>query len=323
VRAKTNSRGWNLYWVVSDGADDCFIVARSSRSARRIERDDAGWDDSEVSARKVLSIPHQIELAYSRRLSKKKSAHAWPNYADDWLLSKLGAATRDREGLLETLLDGVVYTRGSDGPTPPRSVGSRAVRELKNHPVLGQYGEEDNWTRQQEVLLTLMGVCLARCQEIEHLLANSFIFALGDNRRRAYKTIGEMQRAWKRKTLGALFRIVEQGYEIEPIVHRSLRGFIDMRNHFVHSLTTDDRTTIHDKWGQDEMIAFLALFEIYSRGVRKAFLSSLYASVEYGLKYMVSTDSHALSLTKKQRQEAALFSAFFKPRVSEKSPASG
>lgn len=202
VRAKTHARGWNLYWVVSDGVEDCFIVARSSRSARRIERDDAGWDDDEVSAQRVLSIPRRIELAYVRRLSKGTSILAWPNYADDWLLSRLGTATRERDGRLETLLDGVVYTRGPDGPTPPRPIGMRAVRELRSHPVLGQYGEEDTWTRSQEVLLTLMGACLARCQEIEHLLANSFIFALGDNHRGQYKTIGELQRAWKRKTLG-------------------------------------------------------------------------------------------------------------------------
>lgn len=38
------SNTWNLYWVESDGIEDCFVVARNSRSACRVEIDENGFD---------------------------------------------------------------------------------------------------------------------------------------------------------------------------------------------------------------------------------------------------------------------------------------
>lgn len=30
---------WKLYWVASDGLEDCFVVAKNSRSAKKIEKE--------------------------------------------------------------------------------------------------------------------------------------------------------------------------------------------------------------------------------------------------------------------------------------------
>ena len=47
---------WKLYWVTSDGLEDCFVVAKNSRSAKRIEKDANGFEDQEVTNMKCWLI---------------------------------------------------------------------------------------------------------------------------------------------------------------------------------------------------------------------------------------------------------------------------
>jgi hypothetical protein len=59
------ARPWNLYWVVSDGIEDCFVVAKDARSACRVEICMNGFETHEVRATKVITIPAKVQLAYS------------------------------------------------------------------------------------------------------------------------------------------------------------------------------------------------------------------------------------------------------------------
>jgi hypothetical protein len=47
-----------------------------------------------------------------------------------------------------------------------------------------------------------------------------------------------------------MLRSIEEGYEIEPIVHASFNLFKDMRNQLVHGLTASDKYDIQTLGGK-------------------------------------------------------------------------
>jgi hypothetical protein len=107
---KSNTRSakssqWHLYWVESDGVEDCFVVARNSRSACRVEIDENGFDVEDVRATKIMRIPQKVELSY-----RKNDRRKWPGYVyGKEFFEKLGAQFRTVDGKHEMLLDDVVY----------------------------------------------------------------------------------------------------------------------------------------------------------------------------------------------------------------------
>src|SRR5580692_3621769 len=99
---------WNLYWVTSDGLEDCFVAAKNARSARSIEYQMNGFDFSEVKAIKVTCIPEDVAHAYQR--GRRHSRDPWPWYVyGKKLFKELGAEFRTIDGKEEMLLDDVVY----------------------------------------------------------------------------------------------------------------------------------------------------------------------------------------------------------------------
>lgn len=310
-------KGWNLYWVSSDGEEDCFVIARNARSAARVDADYCGFDAADLSVTRVRAIPSQVAMAWKRRrIREKKGRVGWPWYADRWLLQKLSAHFRERDGVAETLIDEVVYSQGGDGPAPPRPIGRKYLEEFRAEKKFTSYGHEDTYSPSQMTLFSLLGICIARCQEIEHLIAHSFVLgAMAPSERRREQTIGELIKSWKRKTLGQMLRIIDEGYEIEPTVRASFELFLKMRNRLVHGLTTDDQYDIRSSWGQDEMIAFLTLFELVSRPVREMFRSSFYASIEIGNTTLLANEPEKqISLSKREKKQVWRFVHFFKVR---------
>jgi hypothetical protein len=314
----SSHNGWNLYWVASDGEEDCFVVARNSRSAARVDADYCGFEASDLTVGRVKRIPTPLALAWERRSAREGNRNAWPWYADRWLLRKLGANFRERENLSETLMDDVVYTRGADHSIPPRTIGRRYLNEFRAVKMFTSYGHEDKYSSSRMTLFTLLGICIARCQEIEHLVAHSFILgALAPSERRGNSTISELIQRWKRKTFGQMLRVIDEAYEIEATVRASFQLFLEMRNHLVHGLTTDERFNIHSAWGQDETIAFLTMFELISRSVRQMFRSSFYASINYGNTYLLRGKAEKRhKLNKRQQKQISWFAEFFTPRAN-------
>jgi len=311
--------GWNLYWVTSDGEEDCFVVARNSRSAARVEVDYCGFDRGDVAAIRVKSVPKPILQRWEAHRRKEGYKLSLPWYADQWLLKRLGATFRKRGFISETLIDEVVYTNDPNGPVRPRSIGRRFVAEFKAMKAFQRYGHEDRYSKSQVALFTILGICVARVQEIEHLIAHSFIFgAINKSERRRNQTIAELVERWKRKTLGQMLRIIEEDWEIEPTVYDGLQLFLSMRNYLVHSLTTSEQYDISTTWGQDETVGFLTWFELVPRHLREAFRGSLYASIEIGNEHFAKDDpERRCPLTSRQRKKISLFTASFTPRQEE------
>jgi len=317
--------GWNLYWAISDGEEDCFIIARNSRSAQRVDVEYCGFESGDVHAIRVKAIPKEVFVKWEKRRAKDGGRHPLPWYADKWLLRHLGASFRERDHLRETLIDDVVYTNDPNGPVRPRTVGRRSLTEFRAVKAFQRYGHEDRYSPSQMTLFTILGICIARVQEIEHLIAHSFVLgAIVDSERRKNRTIAELIESWKRKTLGQMLRTIESSWEIEPTVHASLQLFLQMRNELVHGLTTNDQYDIHTSWRQDETVGFLTLFEFISRPLREAFQASLYASIDIGNKHLLKDDpAKHHRLTARQRKKIGLFAAFFSPRQQTDSAPSG
>jgi hypothetical protein len=312
-REKFKHSGWNLYWASSDGDEDCFIVARNSRSAQRVDVEYCGFEQGDVCAIRVKAIPKEVFVKWDRRRAKERIKHPLPWYADRWLLSQLGASFRERDHLRETLIDDVVYTNDPNGPVRPRTIGRRYLTEFRTVKVFQRYGHEDRYSPSQMSLFAILGICIARVQEIEHLIAHSFILgAIVKPEHRKNLTIAELVKNWKRKTLGQMLRAVESSWEIHSTVHASLELFLEMRNELVHGLTTSDRYDIHTSWGQDETVCFLTLFELISRPLREAFQASFYASIDFGNKHLLKDEpAKHYQLTARQRKKISLFVAFF------------
>ncbi len=307
---KPAASGWNLYWVYSDGLEDCFVVARNIRSAMKVERDMNGFEPGDVGAYHVCRIPETI--AKRQLFGNKSKKVKWPWYCYEDLLKKLGAEFREIDGRQETLVDDVVYCQGKY----PRIIGSRFLKEFRENPLFTSF-EEDSYTERQSILFSLLGICVARCQEIEHYISQSFILAVSAKDKSKYKTINDLTNGWQRKTLGQLVRSIEESYQLDAEFKGALDWFLEARNKLVHGLTTHPQYDIQSTWGQDEMITFLSRFELISRGVRKAFRACFLASIHFGNSYLMDESDSRIKFTKKEKEEMSLFAHFFELRADK------
>jgi hypothetical protein len=105
--------GWRLFWVSTpSGDEDCFVVAKSPRSAARYEEGHSGFEDGSCTSELVRRIPDGMEhLARRIRLAKESPVAddkktIWPDYARPWLLRNLGARQSMQEGREGWLLNG-------------------------------------------------------------------------------------------------------------------------------------------------------------------------------------------------------------------------
>lgn len=123
---------WSLYWVASDGFEDCFIAARNPRSACSVDADMNGFDFDEVSAHRVCSIPPPIAQVY--QATDDYRSHPWPWYVyGKELFESLGAEFRTIENVNEMLLYDVVYQVEEYVPCQirrMRDIGPNGMAEL-------------------------------------------------------------------------------------------------------------------------------------------------------------------------------------------------
>ena len=310
---------WNLYWVESDGFEDCFVIARNSYSARRVEMDMNGFNLDDVRATKIMRIPKVAEHSY-RKQHNKREDRSWPGYAyDKKFFASLGAEFRKIEQQEEMLLCDVVYAVDEYVPCSMykrRSIGLKAATELRELPELDQkYDEEDIWLEPEIHLITALGMCLARCQLIEHYITESFLFGISKKQKQKYSTINDLKMGWKKKTLGNMLATIEEAWEINPIVKENLELFLRNRNLLIHGLTTDDRYDIRTRWGQLELWAFLSFFDVHSRIVKKAFRASYFSSIHFAVKnWGLPKGFPKKVFSKEQNEEMGLFFECFTPK---------
>ncbi|MGG4144220.1 hypothetical protein ABEW34_13930 [Paenibacillus algorifonticola] len=190
---------WKLYWVESDGYEDCFVVAKNSRSAKSVEVHMNGFNMSDVTAVRVMDVPDIFEKKADKKYRKwsKKHApqqanrpdlHQWPWYAAKWLLKDLGAQFRIIDDEEQTLLRDVVYAKKAIGVWYTYSIGARALSERNERlPIYENYEKEpeiDNYKKSnrkniltdwgQRELLAFLDLFLSLCIPIETIAASCF-----------------------------------------------------------------------------------------------------------------------------------------------------
>jgi hypothetical protein len=249
---KKCSEKWNLYWVVSDGIEDCFVVAKNSRSACAVEANMNGFEIEYATATKIMRIPKVVENSYRRQ--KEYRGRRWPGYVyGKTFFKSLGAQFRTIDDKEEMLLDDVVYEAEEYIPCSihkHRTIGWRAVEELRKIPELHlEYDDEDIWPGPERHLMTMLGMCLVRCQQIEDYIARSFLLGISKKQKAQYETFNDLRKGWKKKTLGNMLRCMQEAWEIEPFVKANFELFLEHRNMLIHGITTDERFDIRTRWG--------------------------------------------------------------------------
>lgn len=312
-----NSKQWHLYWVESDGLEDCFVVARNARSATSVEIHMNGFDPCEVHATRIVRLSRNIERFYL----KENPDQQWPGYVyGKDLFEKLGTQFRVIDGRQEMLLEDVVYEIDEYvpcGSTRKRSIGQKAVRELKSDPLLGslEYDDQDTWDDPTIHLITGLCMCLVMCQLIEYYIVNSFLLGISKRQKKKYKTLSDLKTGWKTKTLGNMLTSIEEAWEIEPTLKANLDLFLAHRNLLIHGITTEERFDVRTHWGREELLAFLSFFDVHGRIVKKAFRSSYYASIHFGFHHWGRPPGISRRIFgRKHEKEASIFFHFFKPK---------
>jgi len=261
-----------------------------------------GFDYNEMEVYHAYKIPEKIAKSYL-----KIAKRSWPWYVHEDFLKIINAEFRTIDNSYQTLIDEVVYQQGR----APRKIGARFLIDFNKNKIIPERWEEDIYSSKQSLLLMKLGICVARCQEIEHLIAHSFILGVSAKEKSKYRTINELTLSWKKKTLGQLIKTIEESYRLEKNFKSALDTFLLNRNKLVHGITMSEEFDIQTSWGQGELIAFLIKFEYISRAVRAAFRSCYFASIDFGNKHLIQNKKELFKLTKKQKEEASLFSHLF------------
>lgn len=267
---------WKLYWVSSDGYEDCFVVAKNSRSATYVEVNINGFDYSDVSTMRITDIPDKFF---------KKYGQEWPWYAGQDLLKDLGAKFRTIErNTFQILLDGRVYSQSPNGKWTTYLIGFKALCD-RNSALPKVNVSEENTADYHEYLYEMMGMAVTWCHRIEWQLSHSFLSVLIKKRKNNNETFQEAFSALDKRTLGSLISSIEQFFDIDIDINITLKIFLDMRNQVIHGITQTERYDIEDNWGQRELMNFLDLFIAIAEQTEK--ISS--AFFEMGLKVMEKT----------------------------------
>jgi hypothetical protein len=275
-----------------------------------------GFEPNEVRATQIIRVPDKVRLAY-----EKRKKHPWPWYVYGKVFFRgLGAQFRKVESKEEMLLEQVVYEIDDYIPCSmyrSRSIGAKALSEMDEIPEFAEidHDEEDVWKGRQVHLISMLGMSLARCQRIEFYITHAFLLGISKQQKAKYQTLDDLRKGWEKKTLGQMLRAIEEAWEIEPTVKASFDLFRWQRNQLIHGITTNDRYDIQTSWGQDELVSFLAFFDVHSRLVKKVFRGALSASLEYAVHHWGRPKSLPKNFpSPKHKEDAGFFFEVFTPK---------
>ncbi|WP_332655938.1 hypothetical protein [Brevundimonas sp.] len=163
-----------------------------------------GFDFDEVEADYIQEVPDEVARRYIRNLKPKDRRWPWYVYGRAFF-EGLGADFRTIGGKQEMLLGDVVYEVTEFIPCGierMRSIGRKATDELKamdSGEGRIEYDEDDEWFGPDVHLITMIGMCLVRCQQIEHYICESFILGISKKQKKKYNTINDLRDGWRKR----------------------------------------------------------------------------------------------------------------------------
>lgn len=321
---KRNNK-WYLYWVTSDGYEDCFVVARNAQGAKSLECMQNGFPWSILKAKRIIEVPERYNKIENYLWIRWSRVHApeqakIPNiqlnayYAKKWLLERLGAKWRVIDGLKQMLLLDTVYAHDEEGESYTYTLDTKTILEDLNENIKIDYRNcsmfDDNV---EKILYEMMGIATKECHEIEYYFSNSFIFAASENQKKKYRTINDFTKGWHKKTLGNLVTSIEESFVIKEEWKILIKGFIEMRNQFIHGLTTEERFNICDEWGRRELINFLIIFLNYCNSIKVIAESCLLTSIYFANEKLIDKKEEKIPIedTDEIKDKLALFNEIF------------
>ena len=108
---------WNLHWVESRPEENCFVVAKTLRSAEKHDESIADVESGGCTASLVKPIPPEVlEEAWAQEEKNTERTYDFfsalqgrRGYADDGLLKMLGARLKYQDCAKVAILDGKSY----------------------------------------------------------------------------------------------------------------------------------------------------------------------------------------------------------------------
>lgn len=246
--------------------------------------------------------------------AKIPNIHQRAYYARNWLLEKLGARWRIIDGKEQMLLLDTVYTYNEEGERCTYTIGAKAVLGDRSRNIKFDFKNYSMFDDGMEkILYEMMGIATKECHEIEYYFSNSFIFAVSEKQKKKYNTINDFLKGWSKKTLGNLIASIEESFEIKENWKICLKGFIEMRNQFIHGLTTKERYHINEEWGRRELINFLTIFLDYCKPVKAIAESCFIFSICFANDKLIDKKENKIPMKKTEdiKEKLALFNEIF------------
>lgn len=321
---KKNNK-WYLYWVTSDGYEDCFVVAQNAQAAKSLEFETNGFEWCMVKAKRIMEVPERYDrienYLWIRWLrvnvpeqAKIPNIHKRAYYASNWLLERLGASWRTIDEREQILLLDTVYTYDEEGKWYTYNIGAKTLIEDLDRNIkfdFNNYSMFDDGI--ERILYEMMGMATKKCHEIEYCFSNSFVFAVSENQKKKYNTINDFLKGWSKKTLGNLITSIEESFEIKEEWKICIKGFVEMRNQFIHGLTTKERYDINNEWGRRELISFLSIFLNYCEPVKDIAESCYIFSIYFANDKLIDKKENKMPIEKTEyiKEKLALFNEVF------------
>jgi hypothetical protein len=155
---------WKLYWVHSGAAiENCFVIAKTARSAAKLEEEESGFDTYDCSAELVRPLTNkQVQLARELRAQEMNTEflkEKVPNYVAESFIDSLGAVRRVQEDREVTFLDGKKFVKAGFAETyrykkglPIKTV-TEFIKRVNSLP-------QGNWLYRGQQLTTWVAKCL-------------------------------------------------------------------------------------------------------------------------------------------------------------------
>jgi hypothetical protein len=107
---------WKLYWVESRPEENCFVVAKTTRSAEKHDEEIADVEPGGCKASLIKPISENVLKAWAVTETRIEQTYDFfsvskdrPGYADDGLLKMMGAELKFQDDARVTILDGKTY----------------------------------------------------------------------------------------------------------------------------------------------------------------------------------------------------------------------
>lgn len=144
----------------------------------------------------------------------------------------------------------------------------------------------------------MMGLALTLLHEIEQELAEAFYVGLTEKQKKKHPTVNDLIAARSKMTFGQLVNLMKEQWQLDHGFDRFLDAFVDERNQFVHSLTTQEGFGILRKRDRNRLRKRLGHFINQAFLAKRLFRAARYTTVDFAQYWLKKHEGVDLNLPK-------------------------